>query len=53
MKRRNLLNFGLPAVLVAAVLVYGVVEREWSLAAVARVANEQAIVPVQIGRAHV
>jgi membrane fusion protein (multidrug efflux system) len=48
MKRRNLLNFGLPAVLVAAVLVYGVVEREWSLAAVARVANEQAIVPVQV-----
>ena len=48
MKRRNLLNFGLPAVLVAAVLVYGVVEREWSLAAVARVATEQAIVPVQV-----
>ena len=48
MKRRTLLNFGLPAVLVVAVLVYGVVERERSLAAVARVASEQAIVPVQV-----
>ena len=48
MKRRTLLNFGLPAVLVAVLLVYGLVERERSLAAVARVSNEQAIVPVQV-----
>jgi RND family efflux transporter MFP subunit len=48
MKRRELLIFGLPAVLVAALLVYGLVGRERSLAAVARVSNEQAIVPVQV-----
>jgi membrane fusion protein (multidrug efflux system) len=48
MKRRTLLIFGLPAVLVVALLVYGLVEREWSLAAVARVSDEQAIVPVQV-----
>ena len=48
MKRRTLLIFGLPAVLVAVLLVYGLVERERSLAAVARVSNEQAIVPVQV-----
>jgi RND family efflux transporter MFP subunit len=48
MKRRTLLIFGLPAVLVAALLVYGLVGRERSLAAVTRVSNEQAIVPVQV-----
>lgn len=48
MKRRTLLIFGLPAVLVAALLVYGLVGRERSLAAAARVSNEQAIVPVQV-----
>lgn len=48
MKRRTLLIFGLPAVLVTALLVYGLVERERSLAAVARVSNEQAVVPVQV-----
>jgi len=48
MKRRTLFNFGLPAVLVVALLVYGIVERERSLAAVARISNEQAIIPVQV-----
>lgn len=48
MKRRTLWIFGLPAVLVAALLVYGLVGRERSLATVARVSNEQAIVPVQV-----
>jgi membrane fusion protein (multidrug efflux system) len=48
MKRRTLLIFGLPAVLVVALLVYGLVGRERSLAAVTRVSNEQAIVPVQV-----
>jgi membrane fusion protein (multidrug efflux system) len=48
MKRRTLLIFGLPAVLVAVLLVYGLVGRERSLAAVTRVSNEQAIVPVQV-----
>ena len=48
MKRRTLLIFGLPAVLVVALLVYGLVGRERSLAAVTRVSNEQAIIPVQV-----
>jgi membrane fusion protein (multidrug efflux system) len=48
MKRRTLLIVGLPAVLVAALLVYGLVGRERSLAAVTRVSNEQAIIPVQV-----
>ena len=48
MKRRTLLIFGLPAVLVGALLVYGLVGRERSLAAVTRVSNEQAIIPVQV-----
>jgi membrane fusion protein, multidrug efflux system len=48
MKRRTLFNFALPAVLVVALLVYGIVERERSLAAVARISNEQAITPVQV-----
>ena len=39
---------GVPAVLVAALLVYGIVGRERALGALTRVANEQAIVPVQI-----
>ncbi len=48
MKRRTLLIFGLPAVLVATLVVYGLVGRERSLAAVTRVSNEQAVVPVQV-----
>jgi membrane fusion protein (multidrug efflux system) len=48
MKRRTLLMVGLPGVLVAALLVYGLLAREHSLAALTRVANEQALVPVQI-----
>jgi membrane fusion protein (multidrug efflux system) len=48
MKRRALLSFGLPAVLAAALVVYGVVGRERSLASLTRVANEQANVPVQV-----
>jgi RND family efflux transporter MFP subunit len=47
-KRRTLLIFGLPAVLVAALLVYGLVGRERALGALTRVSNEQAIVPVQV-----
>jgi membrane fusion protein (multidrug efflux system) len=47
-KRRTLLIFGLPAVLVAALLVYGLVGRERALGALTRVSNEQAVVPVQI-----
>jgi RND family efflux transporter MFP subunit len=47
MKRRTLFIFGLPVVLVA-LLVYGVVKRERSLATLSRVANDQATVPVQV-----
>jgi membrane fusion protein (multidrug efflux system) len=47
MKRRTLL-IGLPAVLAAALLVYGLVGRERTLAGLTRVSQEQAIVPVQI-----
>jgi membrane fusion protein (multidrug efflux system) len=45
--KRRLLIFGLPAFL-AALLLYGVVVRERALAALARVSNEQAAIPVQI-----
>ena len=48
MKRRTLLMVGLPGVLVAALLVHGLLARQHSLAALTRVANEQALVPVQI-----
>jgi RND family efflux transporter MFP subunit len=48
MKRRTLWIFGLPGVLVVALLVYGVVVRERSLAALARVSESQATVPVQL-----
>jgi membrane fusion protein (multidrug efflux system) len=48
MKRRTLLIFGLPAVLVVALLVYGLVGREQALAALAQVSQEQAIIPVQV-----
>jgi len=47
MKRSTLL-LGLPAVLVVALLVNGLVKRERALADLARVSKEQAIVPVQI-----
>jgi RND family efflux transporter MFP subunit len=46
--KRRLLIFGLPAAVLAALLLYGVVARERALGALARVSNEQAIVPVQI-----
>ena len=39
MKRRTLLIFGLPVVLVAALLLYGIVGRERALAALTRVSN--------------
>jgi membrane fusion protein (multidrug efflux system) len=48
MKRRTLLMVGLPVVLVAALLVHGLLARQRSLTVLTRVANEQAIVPVQI-----
>jgi membrane fusion protein (multidrug efflux system) len=48
MKRRKLLMIGLPAVVVVALLAYGLVKRERALTALTLVANDQAIVPVQI-----
>jgi membrane fusion protein, multidrug efflux system len=47
MKRRTLL-IGLPAVLLVALVVYGLVGRERTVAALARVSKEQAIDPVQV-----
>jgi membrane fusion protein (multidrug efflux system) len=48
MKRRKLLMIGLPVVVVVALLAYGLVKRERALTALTHVANDQAIVPVQI-----
>jgi membrane fusion protein (multidrug efflux system) len=48
MKRRKLLMIGMPAVLVVALLAYGLVKRERALAALEQVSNDQAIVPVQV-----
>ncbi|HEV7612333.1 MAG TPA: efflux RND transporter periplasmic adaptor subunit [Steroidobacteraceae bacterium] len=48
MKRRKWLMIGLPVVLAVALLTYGLVKRERALTALTRVANDQAIVPVQI-----
>jgi multidrug efflux pump subunit AcrA (membrane-fusion protein) len=48
MKRRTLLMVGVPVVLVAALLVHGLLARQRSLAALTRVANEHAFVPVQV-----
>jgi membrane fusion protein, multidrug efflux system len=48
MKRRTLLIVGSSVALVAAVLAYGLVGRERSLAALTRVAEEQSIDPVQL-----
>ena len=47
MKRRWLI-IGLPLAVLAALLLYGIASRERALTALARVSNEQAIVPVQI-----
>jgi membrane fusion protein, multidrug efflux system len=48
MKRRTMLMFGVPVVVVAALLLYGIVGRERALTSLAHVAKEQAIIPVQI-----
>jgi RND family efflux transporter MFP subunit len=48
MKRRTLLMVGLPVALVAALLLHGLLGRQRSLGALTRVANEQALIPVQI-----
>jgi RND family efflux transporter MFP subunit len=48
MKRRTLLIVGPLGVLLAGLLVYGLVKRESSLAALTRVTNEDAVTPVQV-----
>jgi membrane fusion protein, multidrug efflux system len=48
MKRRAYLIAGVSVALLASVLTYGIVARERSLAALKRVSQEQALVPVQI-----
>jgi membrane fusion protein (multidrug efflux system) len=47
-KRRTVLIFWMPVVVVAALLLVGIIGRERALVALTRVSNEQAIVPVQI-----
>lgn len=48
MNRRMLLNVGVPVVVVAGLSIYGIVGRERALGALARVANEEAVLPVEI-----
>jgi len=48
MKRRTLLMYGAPVVLIGALLVYGLVGRERALASLTRVATDQTVVPVQV-----
>jgi RND family efflux transporter MFP subunit len=48
MRRRTLWIIGLPVAVLAALLLYGIATRELALSALARVSNEQAVVPVQI-----
>jgi membrane fusion protein (multidrug efflux system) len=48
LKRRTLLMVGVPVVLVAALLAHGLLARQRSLAVLTRVADEHAVVPVQI-----
>ena len=48
MKRRTLFMYGVPVVLTAALLVYGLVGRERALAALKQVATDQAVIPVQV-----
>ena len=46
--KRRWLTIGLPLAVLAALLLYGIAARERALAALARVSDEQAVVPVQI-----
>jgi RND family efflux transporter MFP subunit len=48
MKRRTMLIVGVPVVLAAALLLYGIVGRQRALAALENVSKEQAAVPVQV-----
>ena len=48
MKRRTLIKFGVPVMVMVALVVYGIAGRERAIGALARVANAE-----EIGRAHV
>jgi membrane fusion protein, multidrug efflux system len=48
MKRRTVWMIGVPVVVVAALLLYGIVGRERALTSLAHVAKEQSVTPVQI-----
>jgi membrane fusion protein (multidrug efflux system) len=48
MKRRSILMFGLPVAVAAALLLYGIVERERAVSRLTNVAKTQAVVSVQI-----
>jgi len=48
MKRRMLIRFAVPVMVVVALVVYGIVGRERALGALARVANAEATLPVEI-----
>jgi len=48
MKRRMLIRFAVPVMVLVALVVYGIVRRERALGALARVANAEATLPVEI-----
>jgi membrane fusion protein (multidrug efflux system) len=48
MKRRTLLMIGVPVVVVAALLLYGIVKRERALTSLGHVAQAQSAIPVQL-----
>jgi membrane fusion protein (multidrug efflux system) len=48
MKRRMLIRFGVPAMVMVALVVYGIAGRERAIGALARVANAEANLPVEI-----
>ena len=48
MKRRTLIKFGVPVMVMVALVVYGIAGRERAIGALARVANAEATLPVEI-----
>ena len=48
MKRRKLLMIGVPVVIVAALLLYGIVKRERALASLGHVAQAQSSIAAEI-----
>jgi membrane fusion protein (multidrug efflux system) len=48
MKRRTLIKFGVPVMVMVALVVYGIAGRERAIGALARVANAEATLPVEV-----